>query len=346
MAVTINASTSNGLTQSADVTGILELQCANNPVATFYPGMGTAGKVTGTTANSVLALTGNLNTYVQTYLFNANNGTSASADFTAYPNNGLDSSGWVSTGITSENFAQSVYSVTGPNEGYLFMSNPAAKSALTGNLVIATDSTGASNSIQFYTKGFNQAKTGYKLQIEGNSGLLTGAVRGNSPGLYQNSQYYRLNTAVAGTNTTTAQSIFGVAPTLTAATQYEFEAVVILNKTAGTTSHTIGISFGGTATINNIGGLTYTAWGSGLVLDGTALVSTTNTAFTVSITSAAVTHGIIIKGTVSINTGGTFIPQYTLSAAPGGAYSTQPGSFIKISALGASGSNINIGSWA
>jgi hypothetical protein len=55
---------------------------------------------------------------------------------------------------------------------------------------------------------------------------------------------------------------------------------------------------------------------------------------------------ILIKGTVSINAGGTFIPQYTLSAAPGGAYSTQPGGYVKISAIGAAGANTSIGNWA
>jgi len=54
----------------------------------------------------------------------------------------------------------------------------------------------------------------------------------------------------------------------------------------------------------------------------------------------------LMKGTVSINAGGTFIPQYTLSAAPGGAYSTVAGSFIRIAPIGASGSAINVGTWA
>ena len=54
----------------------------------------------------------------------------------------------------------------------------------------------------------------------------------------------------------------------------------------------------------------------------------------------------VIKGTVSINAGGTFIPQYTLSAAPGGAYSTAAGSYIRINPLSASGAATNVGTWA
>ena len=62
--------------------------------------------------------------------------------------------------------------------------------------------------------------------------------------------------------------------------------------------------------------------------------------------SATVYWSFILKGTVSVNAGGTFIPQYTLSAAPGGAYTTQAGSYMKISPLAASGANVSIGTWA
>jgi hypothetical protein len=54
----------------------------------------------------------------------------------------------------------------------------------------------------------------------------------------------------------------------------------------------------------------------------------------------------VVKGVVSINAGGTFIPQYTLSAAPGGAYSTAAGSYIRINPLSASGANTSVGTWA
>ena len=53
-----------------------------------------------------------------------------------------------------------------------------------------------------------------------------------------------------------------------------------------------------------------------------------------------------IKGTVSIANGGTFIPQYSLSAQPGQTYITNIGSYFKIYPISVSGSNTNIGSWA
>ena len=183
------------------------------------------------------------------------------------------------------------------------------------------------------------------------SGYFTGTVNLLGSGLYQASQYYRLNSGYAGSNSSSAQSMLGVGVTLVANTVYEFEIVVGLVKTSGTTAHTIGASFGGTATINNIGysaiadiNATSTPGASNLVV--WYVGSASNTTITASASTAAVTTQILLKGTVSIANGGTFIPQYTLSAAPGGAYTTQIGSYMKISPLGASGANTSIGSWA
>ena len=170
-------------------------------------------------------------------------------------------------------------------------------------------------------------------------------------------QFYRLDSGLAGANVTTAQSALGVGVTLSASTVYAFEANLFLSKTAGATSHTLSIGFGGTATINNIsysivdtnitasGSLVI--WGASAVGLTTGYISTTSsTVISSSIASAAANIGMTIKGTVSINAGGTFIPQYTLSAAPGGAYTTQAGSYMLIYPIGAAGSNTNVGTWS
>lgn len=175
----------------------------------------------------------------------------------------------------------------------------------------------------------------------------------NVPGVLTNGlQLYRLNAALVGADATGAQSLFGVGVTLAASTVYEFEIVFAIQKSAGTTSHTVSILFGGTATLNNI---FYQAVGGngGSLPDSSASstgrVATSSaaaTAFTGAITAASSGVYYTIKGSVSINAGGTFIPQYSLSAAPGGAYSTVANSFIKIYPIGASGSATNVGSWA
>ena len=85
------------------------------------------------------------------------------------------------------------------------------------------------------------------------------------------------------------------------------------------------------------------------VADSAPISFTNNATTALTVTSFATANvviGFIIRGTVSINAGGTFIPQYTLSAAPGGAYSTVAGSYIRIAPLSASGANTNVGTWA
>ena len=177
-----------------------------------------------------------------------------------------------------------------------------------------------------------------------------GTQRGVIPGM----QYYRLDSGLAGSNVNTAQNIFGVGCTLSANTVYYYEHFYALTKTAGTTSHNLSYGFGGTATTNNILWYNhYTNAGiSGALSNATAThaigatIVTTGAAGTNSITTASIVFIHKGFGTVSIANGGTFIPQYTLSAAPGGAYTTAAGSYFLIYPIGASGSNINVGTWA
>jgi hypothetical protein len=176
--------------------------------------------------------------------------------------------------------------------------------------------------------------------------------QGTQRGLMPAGQFYRLNSAIVGSNVNTAQSIFGVSATLSASTVYAFEGFVMYVKTAGTTGHTVGLGFGGTATVNNaaFGGIASASGGSSAPINTNVFCGFTqslaNTAFTTSLTSANIWHSVRFWGTVSVNAGGTFIPQYTLSAAPGGAYTVQIGSYINIYPVGASGANTSVGSWA
>ena len=188
--------------------------------------------------------------------------------------------------------------------------------------------------------------------IEYDGKVVYGTPIGTQRGIVPTQQYYRLNADYVGSNATGAQSLFGVGVTLSASTVYEFEAVYYMGKTAGTTSHTIGFGFGGTATINNvfwnaIGNDTTSALPFRLTsLEAVASNSVASIAMTGALTSATMNIFANVKGTVSINAGGTFIPQYTLSAAPGGAYSTAIGSYIRINPLSASGAATNVGTWA
>ena len=189
------------------------------------------------------------------------------------------------------------------------------------------------------------------LTLPGTSGNIP--VSAYTGGFSPNTLMYALNSGLAGANATGAQNIFGVGVTLVAGTVYEFEAVVALSKSAGVTSHTVSLGFGGTATLNNIGynvnlATSPTSFTSLSAVNGLSIFIQTASATVVSgaITSTTQFEELLIKGTVSINAGGTFIPQYTLSAAPGGAYTTAAGSYIKLTPVAASGANVSIGTWA
>lgn len=177
----------------------------------------------------------------------------------------------------------------------------------------------------------------------------TGEQRGVVPGC----QYIRLETALTGANATGVQSAFGSSCTLSSNTVYQFQSIINLIKTAGTTSHTVSTSFGGTLTINNIGysvlsGENNSNWGgraNGANSANTAINVLTPVSLTAALTQAAQGIWLVINGTVSVNAGGTFIPQYSLSAAPGGAYSNQAGSFFSIWPVGEAGATIKVGTW-
>ena len=164
---------------------------------------------------------------------------------------------------------------------------------------------------------------------------------------------YRLNSTRVGSNATGAQSIFGVSANLETNTQYEIEGLYALSKTAGTTSHNFSIGFGGTATFNNVDYLSSfkyntTSFLAAPTTDGlhSFIQGTTTTQILSAIVSAGTYIAITIRGSLSVNEAGTLIPQYSLSAAPGGAYTVAIGSYFKLTKVGSAGSNISVGSWS
>ena len=178
--------------------------------------------------------------------------------------------------------------------------------------------------------------------------------QGTQRGVIPGAQFFRLDSGLAGANATGAQNVFGVGVTLSSNTVYAFEAIYALSKSAGTTSHTMGFGFGGAATLNSItyeiqvvrSSSGFTASGTFASADQYFQQTASNSVISAAITSATFFVQGTVKGIVSVNAGGTFIPQYTLSAAPGGAYTTAANCYFLIYPIGASGANTNVGTWA
>lgn len=118
---------------------------------------GTASQVTGFT-NPMAVFTANANDYAQLVVQNIGTDPNSSSDFIAYANNGDDFSGYIDMGITSENFNDPEFTITGGNDGYIFMDAPVGTTG-SGNLVFATGGRGTQNKIVFAAGGLSSDNT-------------------------------------------------------------------------------------------------------------------------------------------------------------------------------------------
>jgi hypothetical protein len=62
--------------------------------------------------------------YAQLVVKNTGVGANASSDVIVYAANGSDASGWIDMGITSQSFSDPEFTITGANDGYIFMEAP------------------------------------------------------------------------------------------------------------------------------------------------------------------------------------------------------------------------------
>lgn len=234
---------------------------------------------------------------------------------------------------------------------------PLASPAFTGTPTAPTAAAGT-NTTQIATTAFAQNMTSPAFlgtptaptaaQGTATTQLATTAfVRDSNP-------IFVLNADRDGTNATGNQSVFGVGITVGEG-WWEYEIEFELVKTAGTTSHTVSITpfSAGTVAARRYQALVVSKTALTAVSAPTDYMAVNDAAVTATVVTAAITTAawgvaVRVKGVVSItgvNTA-TFNPQYALSAIPGGAYTTKAGARAWIKRLGASGANINVGSFA
>jgi len=97
--------------------------------------------------------------YAQVVIKNTGSGVNSSSDIQLYSNNGDDiNGGWIDMGITSATFSDPGFTITGANDGYVFMEAPVGTTG-DGNLVLATGSNGAVNAIVFAAGGLQSDNT-------------------------------------------------------------------------------------------------------------------------------------------------------------------------------------------
>jgi hypothetical protein len=118
--------------------------------------LGTTAEAFATTAaltNPNLVIAVSKNDYAQVAFSNRSSHADASTDVILYSNNGNDASGFIDMGITSSNFADPDFTITGKGDGYIFMVGADAGATDRGNLVLATSNTGTQNKIIFAAGG-------------------------------------------------------------------------------------------------------------------------------------------------------------------------------------------------
>jgi cytoskeletal protein CcmA (bactofilin family) len=132
---------------AANVGGALAVTGDLSTDGDLYVGDGAAAAETSLALTDTIAVgVGDSDAFVQFSIHNQNAGNAASTDFIAYADNGDNDNGWVDMGITSSTFDDATYGITGPNDGYIFMSAPAptaanvSNKALTNNVATLTTS--------------------------------------------------------------------------------------------------------------------------------------------------------------------------------------------------------------
>jgi hypothetical protein len=142
-----NAEATSGTFETAYVNGVLYV----GPAAAAFE---SAAALTNPVAVFQIAA----NDYAQIAFKNTSSNANASTDFIAYTNNGSDTDGYIDMGITSSNFNDAEFTITGKGDGYIFMVG-AAGGTDQGNLVFATGDTGSQNKIIFAAGGLASDNT-------------------------------------------------------------------------------------------------------------------------------------------------------------------------------------------
>ena len=123
--------------------------------------------------NSVMQITTNVNTYAQMWQQNTSDGQYASTDYVVTNDVGTDSSHYLDMGINSSNYADSSFTITGSNDGYLYVQD--------GNIAIGTSS--VLKDVVFFTGGTLSTNEAGRIH---NGRWLLGASDDNSSKLQVN----------------------------------------------------------------------------------------------------------------------------------------------------------------
>ena len=116
-----------------------------------------------TSSFNVISGKGSINNYLQLNIQNRSAGNNASSDLVATANNGTESVNYVDLGINSSTYNVPAFSITGPNDAYLYS---------TGN-DFAIGNTTSGRALKFFTGGSVAANERMRIDNNGNVGIGT-----------------------------------------------------------------------------------------------------------------------------------------------------------------------------
>ena len=105
--------------------------------------------------------------YAQVAFRNASDADTASTDIIVYSNNGSDSSGYMDMGITSSTFDDPDFTITGPNDGYIFMTAPEVFTETVTNKALT-------DNVATLTIGANDFRVGMPVVVSGVDATFNG----------------------------------------------------------------------------------------------------------------------------------------------------------------------------
>jgi hypothetical protein len=145
-----------------------------------------------------------------------------------------------------------------------------------------------------------------------------------------------LTADASGQNTTSGQPWFpsAGAVTVAATTTYFMEGLLLL--THGTTTHTTALSFLGTATLTSLDYLAEIHTGAANAIATGLSQIWVNVATSTVLNATAGTASTVVRiwGVVRVNAGGTLIPTFTFSAAPGTTVLVKRNTYVRLYPVG------------
>jgi hypothetical protein len=202
-----------------------------------------------------------------------------------------------------------------------------------------------------FTAGTNMSSVAAGA-VEYDGTVFYGTPTASQRGVLSTMPFICLSGDYLASDAATAQKVFNSPSngsiTLPGATAFMFEAVYFITRAAGGTSHTFATLFGGTATLTSITYVAETTSTASNILGTISRIIGTAATATVCTAASTATNEVItvtLRGALRTNSGGTFIPQFQYSAAPGGAPTIVKNSYFRLIPVGTSSVN-SVGNWS